>query len=65
MTPLTLAEARAQIDALDEQIQRQISQRARIAQQVARIKQAQGDTGDHYRPSREAEVLRRAIERRS
>jgi chorismate mutase/prephenate dehydratase len=47
MTPLTLAEARAQIDALDEQIQRQISQRARIAQQVARIKQAQGDTGDH------------------
>jgi len=61
--PLTLAEARTQIDGLDEQIQRLISQRARIAQQVARIKQAQGDTGDHYRPSREAEVLRRAIER--
>ncbi|MGH8515987.1 MAG: chorismate mutase [Panacagrimonas sp.] len=63
MTPLTLAEARTRIDALDEQIQRLISQRARIAQQVARIKQAQGDTGDHYRPSREVEVLRRAIER--
>ena len=63
MTPLTLAEARAQIDALDEHLQRLISQRARIAQQVARIKQAQGDTGDHYRPSREVEVLRRAIER--
>jgi chorismate mutase/prephenate dehydratase len=59
----TLAEARQKIDALDEQIQRLISERARIAQEVARIKQGQGDTGDHYRPSREAEVLRRAIER--
>ena len=63
MKPLTLPEARAQIDALDERIQRLISDRARIAQEVARIKQDQGDTGDHYRPSREAEVLRRAIER--
>tara|TARA_R110000787_G_scaffold107489_18_gene215478 strand:+ start:4691 stop:5782 length:1092 start_codon:yes stop_codon:yes gene_type:complete len=59
----TLPEAREKIDALDEQIQRLISQRARIAQEVARIKQRQGDTGDHYRPSREAEVLRAAIER--
>ncbi|HKY92115.1 MAG TPA: prephenate dehydratase [Nevskiaceae bacterium] len=63
MADLTLPEARAQIDALDEQIQRLISSRARIAQEVARIKQRAGDGGDHYRPSREAEVLRRAIER--
>ena len=61
--PQTLPEARAQIDALDEKIQTLISQRARIAQQVARIKMAAGDTGNHYRPSREADVLRRAIER--
>ncbi|MGQ0622942.1 MAG: prephenate dehydratase [Panacagrimonas sp.] len=59
----TLAEAREKIDALDQQLQRLISDRARVAQQVARLKQSQGDTGDHYRPSREAEVLRRAIER--
>ncbi|MGQ0697375.1 MAG: prephenate dehydratase [Panacagrimonas sp.] len=59
----TLAEAREMIDALDHQLQRLISDRARIAQEVARLKQSQGDTGDHYRPSREAEVLRRAIER--
>lgn len=59
----TLPEARVEIDALDEKIQRLISQRARIAQEVAHIKLAQGDTGDHYRPSREAEVLRRAIAR--
>jgi len=61
--PQTLAEARAQIDALDEQIQALISQRARIALEVAHIKQRSGDTGNHYRPSREAEVLRRAMER--
>ncbi len=59
----TLAEARDAIDALDQQIQGLISQRARIAQDVARIKQRQGDIGDHYRPAREAEVLRRAMQR--
>ncbi len=59
----TLPEARVAIDALDEQLQRLISQRARIAQEVAHIKLKQGDTGDHYRPAREAEVLRRAIAR--
>lgn len=63
MVPQTLSEARMQIDALDEQIQALISQRARIAMAVAHIKQKMGDTGNHYRPSREAEVLRRAIER--
>ena len=59
----TLPEARTAIDALDEHIQRLISQRARIAQEVAHIKLKQGDTGDHYRPAREADVLRRAISR--
>lgn len=59
----TLPEARAAIDALDEHIQRLIGQRARIAQEVAHIKLRQGDTGDHYRPAREAEVLRAAIAR--
>jgi chorismate mutase / prephenate dehydratase len=59
----TLPEARVEIDALDEQIQQLISRRARIAQEVAHIKLGQGDVGDHYRPSREAEVLRRAIAR--
>lgn len=58
-----LAKAREQIDALDQQIQALISQRARIAQEVAHIKQDMGDKGDHYRPAREAEVLRRAMER--
>ncbi|TJY62212.1 prephenate dehydratase [Sinimarinibacterium sp. CAU 1509] len=63
MNPKSLPEARQQIDALDEQIQTLISRRARIAQQIAHIKQGMGDTGDHYRPSREAEVLRQVIAR--
>jgi chorismate mutase / prephenate dehydratase len=63
MTQNELVSARQQIDALDQQIQALISQRARIAQQIALIKQGMGDTGDHYRPSREAEVLRAVIAR--
>jgi chorismate mutase / prephenate dehydratase len=63
MTQNELVSARQQIDTLDEQIQALISQRARIAQQIALIKQGMGDTGDHYRPSREAEVLRAVITR--
>lgn len=66
MTQNDLAQARIKIDALDEQIQTLISQRARIAQEVAHIKERMGDsTGNHYRPAREAEVLRRAMERNS
>ncbi|MFA5937986.1 MAG: prephenate dehydratase [Sinimarinibacterium sp.] len=63
MTQNELAQARQQIDTLDEQIQSMISRRARIAQTIAHIKQRMGDTGDHYRPSREAEVLRAVIAR--
>ncbi|GAC1634239.1 MAG: prephenate dehydratase [Nevskia sp.] len=59
----TLAEARAEIDALDAELQRLIAQRARVAEQVREIKVASGATGDHYRPAREAEVLKRAMER--
>lgn len=60
----TLADARAMIDALDTDIQRLINERARVAEQIREIKAlAGGDSGDHYRPAREAEVLRRAMER--
>lgn len=58
-----LASARKRIDALDEQIQAFISERALIAQDVARIKAASGEGADCYRPSREADVLRRVMER--
>ncbi|MDE2148867.1 MAG: prephenate dehydratase [Gammaproteobacteria bacterium] len=58
-----LSAARARIDAIDADIQRLISERARIAQQVRDIKLRGGAAGDHYRPAREAQVLRRAMQR--
>jgi chorismate mutase/prephenate dehydratase len=58
-----LKAARAKIDSLDAQIQALIAERAQVAQEVRDIKVRAGATGDHYRPAREAEVLRRAIER--
>lgn len=68
-----LAEVRADIDALDAEIQALIAERARCAQRVAAIKleelQAARRRGEadrevlYYRPEREAQVLRRIIDR--
>jgi chorismate mutase/prephenate dehydratase len=58
-----LRAARERIDGIDAQIQALIAERARVAQDVRDIKLRAGAVGDHYRPAREAEVLRRAIER--
>lgn len=58
-----LATIRAQIDALDEQIQTLINQRAQLAQQVALIKQQSGEQGSFYRPEREAQVIGKVLER--
>jgi chorismate mutase / prephenate dehydratase len=60
-----LARARARIDELDQAIQQLIADRARVALEIREIK-AKAEAGgrnDHYRPAREAEVLRRAIAR--
>ena len=55
---------RNRIDGIDEQIHALLNERARCAQQVGVAKQAQGlHTADFYRPEREAQVLRKAIER--
>ena len=59
-----LGKARAQIDAIDAELQKLISQRARVAEEVREIKlRSGGAAGDHYRPAREAEVLKRAMAR--
>lgn len=54
-----LAEVRSQIDEIDQQIQRLINQRAACAQEVAKIKQANGGEEEavYYRPEREAQIL--------
>jgi chorismate mutase / prephenate dehydratase len=60
--PTALASVRAEIDAIDQELQALISARARIAQTVGVRKRAAG-TADFYRPEREAEVLRRVVAR--
>ena len=59
----TLGEVRAQIDALDAQIQTLISNRARLATAVRESKGRLAHAVDYYRPEREAEVLRAVCER--
>ncbi len=58
-----LAAIRTEIDSLDEQLQTLINRRALLAQQVGISKHADGHTVDFYRPEREAQVLRAALER--
>ena len=63
-----LAEIRIRIDAIDEQLQALISERARLALEVGatkypeRIALSEGPR-DYYRPEREAEILRHAVAR--
>ncbi len=55
---------RARIDALDEEIQRLVAERAACAREIAEVKRAAGETGNGlYRPEREAEILRRVVAR--
>jgi chorismate mutase/prephenate dehydratase len=58
-----LASLRRQIDAVDQQLHELINQRARLAQQAGISKHKDGHTVDFYRPEREAEVLRMALDR--
>ena len=60
-----LTDIRKRIDAIDESIQALVSERASCAAQVAKVKQAQGETGHFYRPEREAQVLRTVMQRNS
>jgi chorismate mutase/prephenate dehydratase len=60
----SLSTMRDRIDAIDASIQKLISERASIAQEVAITKQKTETTDTvFYRPEREAEVLRMVIER--
>ena len=72
MTAPELKKARGRIDELDQQIQQLIAERARVALDIRKIKAGAGQApgqkhsgagNDHYRPAREADVLRRAIAR--
>ena len=58
-----LESIRGRIDAIDAELHALINERARLAQQVGISKHASGHTVDFYRPEREAQVLRLAMER--
>jgi chorismate mutase/prephenate dehydratase len=59
----TLAEARERIDGIDHQIQSLIAERAGWAQRVGKAKGPLKAAIDYYRPEREAQVLRRVLDR--
>ena len=58
-----LGEVRARIDGIDQQIQALIAERAQWAHQVGRAKGKLAAAVDYYRPEREAQVLRRVVDR--
>lgn len=61
-----LGKLRDEIDSIDQQIQHLINQRAGCAQKVAEVKEhfsSPGESVVFYRPEREAQVLRRVMER--
>jgi len=61
--PLDLVAVRAQIDGIDREIQQLIADRALWARQVGKAKGKLAAAVDYYRPEREAQVLRRVVDR--
>jgi chorismate mutase/prephenate dehydratase len=61
--PPDLAAVRAQIDGIDREIQSLIAERALWARQVGKAKGKLAAAVDYYRPEREAQVLRRVVDR--
>lgn len=61
---IPLAQIRERIDAVDERIHALLNERAELAQKVGQSKNAEGmTTAEFYKPEREAQVLRKALER--
>lgn len=57
--PGDLSRLRERIDAIDSEVLQLLSERARCAEEVARVKRAEESAPVFYRPEREAEILRR------
>ena len=62
--PQGLDSIRGRIDDIDQRIHELLNERAKVAQQVGDSKRSAGlSTADFYKPEREAQVLRKALER--
>ena len=62
-TSLNLEQLRSDIDSVDQQIQNLLNRRAGLAEAVAKAKFATEENPVFYRPEREAQVLRKVMER--
>jgi chorismate mutase len=60
--PPSLAELRKEIDAIDEGVHRLLLQRGDIIDRLIQVKQTQ-EVGSAFRPAREADMMRRLVER--
>ena len=58
-----LTELRKRIDEIDDRLLKLISERARLAQEVAQVKGETENNNGFYRPEREAHILRSIIEK--
>jgi chorismate mutase len=61
-SPPPLAELRAEIDRIDEEMHRLLMQRGEIIDRLIRVKRTE-ESGSAFRPAREAEMMRRLVER--
>src|SRR3981189_2273076 len=60
--PPSLQDLRKEIDAIDEQVHRLLMQRGDIIDRLIAVKKTQ-ETGSAFRPAREADMMRRLVER--
>src|SRR5664279_5868305 len=60
--PPSLQELRKEIDAIDEQVHRLLMARGDIIDRLISVKQTQ-EVGSAFRPAREAEMMRRLVQR--
>src|SRR5262249_56927616 len=60
--PPSLAELRKEIDTIDESVHRLLMQRGDIIDRLIQVKQTQ-EVGSAFRPAREADMMRRLVER--
>ena len=60
--PPTLANLRQEIDRIDEAVHRLLMERGDIIDRLIEVKKSQ-ETGSAFRPAREAEMMRRLVER--
>jgi chorismate mutase len=61
-SPPPLAELRAEIDRIDEEMHRLLMQRGEIIDRLIRVKRTE-ESGSAFRPAREADMMRRLVER--